>query len=222
MIAERTMAETLSLARLPDAALSPAAKKLARLSLFDWMVVARAGSGEPVSAILRGFVAEEAGRPEASMVGSPVRVPARAAALANGTISHALDYDDTHFAHVGHLSIGIMPAALALGEALDASAAAVRDAFLVGAEAACRIGIVLGRRHYERGFHQTATAGAFGATVASGRLLGLSADQMRHALSLAGTRASGLKSQFGTMGKPYMPARRPATAWRRPCSPSAA
>lgn len=135
------------------------------------------------------------------MVGSPVKVPACAAALANGTISHALDYDDTHFADVGNLSVGIMPAALALGEALDASAAAVRDAFLVGAEAACRIGTVLGRRHYDRGFHQTATAGAFGATVASGRLLGLSVDQMRHALSLVGTCASGLKSHFGTMGE---------------------
>ena len=74
---------------------------------------------------------------------------------------------------------------------------------MLGAEAACRIGVTLGRGHYERGFHQTATAGAFGATVAAGRLLGLSAGQMRHALSLVATRASGLKSQFGTMGKPF-------------------
>ena len=63
--------------------------------------------------------------------------------------------------------------------------------------------MVLGRRHYELGFHQTATAGAFGATVAAGRLYGLTRDQMRHALSLVSTRASGLKSQFGTMGKPF-------------------
>ena len=63
--------------------------------------------------------------------------------------------------------------------------------------------MVLGRKHYERGFHQTATAGAFGATVAAGRLLGLTSEQMRNALSLVGTRASGLKSQFGTMGKPF-------------------
>ena len=62
---------------------------------------------------------------------------------------------------------------------------------------------MLGRPHYDRGFHQTATAGAFGATVAAGRILGLGRDAMRHALSLVATRASGLKSQFGTMGKPY-------------------
>jgi len=62
---------------------------------------------------------------------------------------------------------------------------------------------VLGRRHYERGFHQTATAGAFGATVAAARVMGLTRDETRNALSLVATRASGLKSQFGSMGKPF-------------------
>ena len=203
MIAAKTMSNVLALAALPADALSAAGRSLATLSLFDWMVVGRAGSAEPLSDIIRGFVTDEGGRSEASVIGSPAKVPARAAALANGTISHALDYDDTHFAHIGHLSVAIMPAALAVGEATGASSSAVGDAFMVGAEAACRIGMVLGRGHYERGFHQTATAGAFGATVAAGRLLGLTGEQMRHALSLTGTRASGLKSQFGTMGKPF-------------------
>lgn len=203
MIAAQTMARVLALAALPEGDISENARALARFSLFDWLVVARAGAGEPLSIIIRDFVTDEGGRPDATAVGSAIKVPARAAALANGAISHALDYDDTHFAHIGHLSVGIMPAALAAGERVGASAAAVRDAFVIGAEAACRIGVVLGRAHYERGFHQTATAGAFGATVAAGRLLGLTPDQMRHALSLAGTRASGLKSQFGTMGKPF-------------------
>jgi 2-methylcitrate dehydratase PrpD len=203
MLAGQTMNRVLALAALPGGSLSPEGRAMARLSLFDWLAVGRAGVAEPVGAIVRGLVVDEGGRPEASVFGSAVKVPARAAALANGAISHALDYDDTHFAHIGHLSVGVAPAALAIGEAVDASAAAVRDAFLVGAEAACRVGVVLGRAHYERGFHQTATAGAFGATVAAGRLLGLTPEKMRHALSLVGTRASGLKSQFGTMGKPF-------------------
>jgi 2-methylcitrate dehydratase PrpD len=63
--------------------------------------------------------------------------------------------------------------------------------------------LVLGRVRYQRGFHQTATAGAIGATVAAGRLYRLTTNQMRNALSLVATRASGLKSQFGTMGKPF-------------------
>ena len=203
MLAEQTMGRILELAALEAGRLSENARALATLSLFDWLVVGKAGAGEPVSALVRDLVAEEAGRPAASVFGSAVKVPVRAAALANGAISHALDYDDTHFAHVGHLSVGVYPAALAVGELVNAPAAAVRDAFLVGAEAACRIGVVLGRGHYERGFHQTATAGAFGATVAAARLLDLDRTRMQHALSLVSTRSSGLKSQFGTMGKPF-------------------
>ncbi len=203
MSAEQTIGRLTDLAAMPAAALPPQARRLARFSLFDWMVVARAGADEPVSRIIRDVVADEGGRPVATVVGAAARAPARAAALANGTISHALDYDDTHFAHIGHLSVGIMPAALAVAEQCDLPAAQACDAFLIGAEASCRIGMVLGRRHYERGFHQTATAGAFGATVAAGRLLGLTAAQQRNALSLVATRASGLKSQFGSMGKPF-------------------
>jgi 2-methylcitrate dehydratase PrpD len=203
MRAQQTMDQLLDLAAVAAGSLPDNALVLASLSVFDWMVVARAGADKPLSHIIRDFVAGEGGHPAATVVGAPIRVPARAAALANGTISHALDYDDTHFGHIGHLSVGVLPAALAVGEQLDLPARLMRDAFLVGAEAACRIGMVLGRRHYELGFHQTATAGAFGATVAAARLLGLSRTQLRHALSLVTTRASGLKSQFGTMGKPF-------------------
>jgi 2-methylcitrate dehydratase PrpD len=192
----------LDFAETDQAALPEHARRLAVLSLFDWMTVMIAAVEEPVSRIIRTQALEEGGNPAASVAGSSTKLSARAAALVNGTISHALDYDDTHFAHIGHLSVGIYPAALAAGEEMGARAAEVRDAFLVAAEAACRIGMVLGRGHYQRGFHQTATSGAFGATIAAGVLYGLTRDQMRHALNLVSTRASGLKSQFGTMGKP--------------------
>ncbi|HUF55463.1 MAG TPA: MmgE/PrpD family protein, partial [Thermohalobaculum sp.] len=191
----------LALAALPAERITPAARRMGALSLGDWITVALAGADQPLGGIIRDYVLDEGGRPVATLVGGD-KAPPRAAALANGTISHALDYDDTHFGHVGHLSVGIYPAALAVGEATGASAAAVRDAFVLGAEAAIRIGTTLGRAHYDRGFHQTATAGAFGAAVAAGRLYGLDERQMRNALGLCSTRASGLKVQFGTMGKP--------------------
>lgn len=197
-----TLNHLLDLAALRAEEIPASARQMARFSLFDWMVCGRAGVGEPLARILRDYVASEGGRPVASVVGG-AQAPARAAALANGATSHALDYDDTHFGHVGHPSVGIYPAALAVGEEAGASAAAVADAFLIGAEASVRLGKVLGAVHYNRGFHQTATAGAFGATIAAGRLYGLTRDQMRVALGLCATRASGLKSQFGTMGKPY-------------------
>jgi 2-methylcitrate dehydratase PrpD len=192
-----------ALAALHPSRIPEPARQMATLSLFDWCVVAVAGRQEPVARIVREQIADEGGRLAATVAGSPLKAPPRAAALANGAISHALDYDDTHFAHVGHPSVAVLPAALALAEDRDLSATAMRDAFLVGAEASVRLGVRLGRAHYDRGFHQTATAGAFGATVAAGRLVGLSSAQMRMALSLVSTRASGLKSQFGTMGKPF-------------------
>ncbi len=186
-----------------DADAAGQARAMMRLSLLDWAAVALAGRDEKVAQLVREMVLEECGRGFATLVGSNVRVPARAAALANGTTSHALDYDDTHFANIGHPSVAVIPAALAVAEATGAGGAAFLDAALVGVEASIRVGIWLGRSHYQTGFHQTATAGAFGATLAAARLKGLSAPQTAHALGLAATRAAGLKSQFGSMGKPY-------------------
>ncbi len=184
-------------------ALPDSARHILQLSLLDWCAVAIAGQDEPVSGIVRGLVAEEGGRAEASVIGLREKLPARAAALANGATSHALDYDDTHFAHIGHPSVAILPAALAMAEKTGADGGDFLDAALIGVEASCRIGTWLGRAHYQHGFHQTATAGSFGAAVAAGRLLRLDPGQMRQALGIAATRASGLKSQFGTMGKPF-------------------
>lgn len=173
-----------------------------RLSALDWAAVALAGRDEPVARIMRNVVSAEGGRAEAFVFGA-ARAPVRSAALVNGATGHALDYDDTHFLHIGHPSVVIFPAALAMAERVGASGAAFLTAATIGFEASIRTGHWLGRRHYEHGFHQTATAGCFGATLAAGRLLGLAPEPMGHALGIAATRASGLKSQFGTMGKPY-------------------
>lgn len=192
----------IDLSRIGSDDIPQDAMTLARFSLLDWIVCGTAGIAEPLAVKLRSLAEKEAGAEQATLFGAG-RAPARMAALVNGATGHALDYDDTHFAHIGHLSVGIYPAALAAAEERDVGAADMIAAFAVGAEAAIRIGMVLGAQHYNHGFHQTATAGAFGAVVAVGRLYGLSRDQMRHAIGLTATRASGLKSQFGTMGKPY-------------------
>lgn len=180
----------------------PAPRRMVAISALDWLAVGLAGRDEPVAGILRDLAADEGGAVRASLFGGG-GAPARMAALVNGTISHALDYDDTHFAHIGHPSVAIFPAALAMGETLGRSLPEVLEAALVGMEVSIRVGLWLGRSHYQIGFHQTATAGAFGAAAAAGRLAGLEADGIRQALGLAATRAAGLKAQFGTMGKPY-------------------
>ena len=92
----------LDLASVPRHSLPQDARKMAQLSLFDWMVVSLAGADQPLAHIIRDFVMAEGGVPRAAVTGAAIRLPARAAALANGTISHALDYDDTHFSYIGH------------------------------------------------------------------------------------------------------------------------
>ncbi len=183
--------------------LPASALRMMRLSMLDWAAVGLAGRDEPVARITRGMVLDEGGAQQAALIGHPGRVPARAAALSNGATSHALDYDDTHFAHIGHPSVAVIPAALAVAEVQGADGAALQAASLIGVEASIRVGVWLGRDHYQTGFHQTATAGAFGAGLAAARLMGLDAGGCAMVLGLLATRASGLKSQFGTMGKPF-------------------
>ncbi|WP_170425352.1 MmgE/PrpD family protein [Ruegeria arenilitoris] len=172
------------------------------LSVLDWIAVGRAGVDEPVSRAVRDLVLGEGGAEQARLFGGGA-APLRGTALVNGTVSHALDYDDTHFAHIGHPSVAVLPAALAASEWDDRILVDFLEAALVGMETSIRIGLWLGRDHYQAGFHQTATSGAFGAAVAAGRILGFDAVQMQKVLGLTATRAAGLKAQFGTMGKPY-------------------
>jgi 2-methylcitrate dehydratase PrpD len=192
----------LRLARFAQSA-RPGGDALAmmRLSLLDWTACAVAGAAEPVAAILRGAEgAAVAGG--ASVAGQGGRVPARAAALVNGATSHALDHDDIHLGPAVHPSVAVLPAALAVAEVSGATGTEFLTAALVGAEAAVRVGLWLGRGHDDAGFHITATAGAFGAALAAGRLLGLDAAGLARAVGIAATRASGLRHPFGTMGEP--------------------
>ena len=157
---------------------------LIRLCLFDWAVCAIAGRDEPVSQLLAKFTDTQS-------------------AFILGTMGHALDYDDTHFDHIGHTSAVVMPAVLAVAEAQKITdMTRIVEAALIGSEAAVRTGLWLGRDHYQIGFHQTATSGAIGAALGCAHLLNLTPTQIQNAIGLAATGASGLKGQFGTMGKP--------------------
>lgn len=179
----------------------PQALEMMRLSLFDWATCGIPGAQDAEFTGFRADIIGMGGTPEATVFGGGT-APAPAAALINGTLSHALDFDDTHFAHIGHPSVAVVPAALAVAERTGASFHDMLAAALIGVEASIHVGLWLGRDHYQIGFHQTATAGAFGATLAAARLLDLSPDQIRHALGLCASLASGLKAQFGTGGKP--------------------
>ncbi|MDB9801696.1 MmgE/PrpD family protein [bacterium] len=180
---------------------SPDALEMMRLSLMDWAACGIAGREEPLAVILRDKGLSEGGKAEASVIGGD-KLPAPRAAMINGAVSHALDYDDTHFAHIGHTSVGVIPAALAVAERVGASFDDFLTACLIGSEGAVRVGVWLGRDHYQVGYHQTATAGAFGACLAALRLLGADQAQAIAGIGLVSSKAAGLKAQFGTMAKP--------------------
>src|SRR5947199_9900425 len=178
-------------------------RELARQCVLDYYGVALAGADDPLATILLDELAEAGGAPQASIIGREAKLPALSAALVNGSIGHALDYDDVNLAMPGHPSVAILPGLIALAEQRNSTGRDVVAAFVAGYETACRIGMALRPGHYDRGFHATGTVGCFGAAAACARLLGLDAEGTARALGIAGTQAAGLKSQFGTMCKPF-------------------
>lgn len=114
------------------------------------------------------------------------------AALINGTLAHSLDFDDTHARGSIHSSAPIVPAAIAAGEMRGASGEDVLLGIIAGYEVQIRLSLALvPTDHYDRGFHPTATCGAFGAAAAAGRVLRLDVGQMANAFGAAGSQASG-------------------------------
>ena len=174
-----------------------------KMSMIDWCGVAYAAKEEPVSKIVTKLIDEEQTKGLSRLISNGKEVSAKSAAFVNGTIGHALDYDDTHFLFTGHPTASAFPTALAIGEELGSSIDEIMLAYMCGVEISTRLGHILGYSHYNKGFHQTATSGAFGATLVASKLLKLDAKQIENALGIVSTRASGLKSQFGTMGKPF-------------------
>ena len=197
MSALETLGQFYAQARLAD--VPEPALDIMRLCFLDWMIVGRAAKADQVAQAMLQFAHHQRTEgPSALFFGGSA--DPRRASLVNGTISHALDYDDTHFAHIGHVSTVVIPAALAQGQASGASLEQILRAALLGAEAATRVGVWLGRGHYQIGYHQTATAGAIGAAVAAGAAANLA--DIRGSLSNVAGFAAGLKAQFGTAMKP--------------------
>jgi len=198
------LAPTRDLARwssaLAGSQVSDSATTWAKHALLDWFGVTIAGSREDLAPLLL----EEFGGKDGpvTLVALGARAKAHDAALINGTLSHALDYDDVNADMGGHPTAPVAAAALALGESLGKSGRDVLLAFIAGYEVECQIGAMAGQSHYEKGFHATGTFGTFGATAASARLMGLDARQTAVALGIAASEAAGLKYNFGTMTKP--------------------
>jgi len=175
----------------------------AKDSILDCIGVALAGTKKDVGRIMTEYAREVGGMPESGVLAGGFKTSAANAALANGTLAHALDYDDYSLPNwMGHPTVPILPAVLALGQRRKISGKEALLAYVVGYEVGGRVGGGVGRGHYECGWHATATLGTMGATAASAKILKLDAAKTQMALGIASSEASGLRQNFGTMTKP--------------------
>jgi len=182
--------------------LSPEVVLATKRALLDTIGVMLAGVHEEGSDIVFGYASSLRAAPEATIVGTSLQTSAAQAALTNGAFGHALDFDDVAAGMQGHPSVPLAPAVLALGEKLGASGRQVIAAFAAGFEVECKLGRMLGRGAYVRGWHMTSVLGAIGAAAGGANLLELDPDRARHALGIAVSMASGSRQNFGTMTKP--------------------
>ena len=185
---------------------NPVRKEAAR-TLLNWTGCALGGSRHEAVGIAVSAMTPFSGPAHASILGRTERFDILNAALINGIASHVLDYDDTHPRNVIHPAGPVVSAILALSEERPISGRDFLTALVLGVDVECRIGNAVYPKHYDVGWHITGTAGVFGAAAASGKLLGLSEEQMLWAIGLAAAQPVGLQEMFGSMTKAFHPGR---------------
>jgi 2-methylcitrate dehydratase PrpD len=185
---------------------------LGKKHILDGLGLALSGGASHCGELVRQHLDDlHLGDGPATVIGTRQKVAPRFAAFANGVGIHADDYDDTQLAVakdrvyglLTHPTAPALPAALAMAEATNASGAAAMLAYHLGVEVECKISEAIDPRHYQAGFHSTATCGTFAAAAAAARLMGLDVEATQRALSIAGSQSAGLRENFGTMTKPF-------------------
>ena len=177
----------LKLADVPSAVVEKA-----RLVFLDTLGIALASSKMDFGAMVTKVAQKLGGARDSLVIGSACKVAAANAVIANGTLAHGLDYDDTLEEAIVHTGSCAWMTALAVGEEASASGAAVLEAAIAGTEVLCKVGLVAPGKFHARGFHPTAICSTFGAAAAAGKLYGLTLDQWVDAFGLCGSQSSGI------------------------------
>ena len=175
----------------------------AKTAILDTIGVSLAAVPEEVGQGIIRYVREMGGAPAATVIGAALKTSPPWAALANGTLGHALDFDDSNNMLNGHASVGVLPATLAQAETRGASGKNVIEAFVIGFEVASKLGSGMNMSLHHNGWHPTCVLGAMGAAAAAAKLRGLGVERTRVALGCAASQSSGLRANFGTMMKPF-------------------
>ncbi len=164
----------------------------AKLVFLDTLGIALASSTMDFGMMVTRVAEKLGGANRSLLIGSPLRVAAANAVIANGTLAHGLDYDDTLEEAIVHTGSCAWMTALAVGEEVGASGAAAIEAAVAGTEVLCKIGLVAPGKFHARGFHPTAICSTFGAAAVAGKLYDLNLDQWVDAFGLCGSQSSGI------------------------------
>ncbi|HSC94276.1 MAG TPA: MmgE/PrpD family protein [Burkholderiales bacterium] len=174
----------------------------AKRAVVDWYASLLPGSRIAPATLLELALADELDHGRAWLA-SGRRATVRAAALINGTASHAVEFDDIWRDAVYHPASPVISAALAAAQAHGANGERFLRGVVVGYEVSTRIGDAVMPSHYKY-WHTTGTVGTFGAAAGVATILGCNREQFIHALGNAGTFAAGLQQAFRSqaMAKP--------------------
>jgi 2-methylcitrate dehydratase PrpD len=179
----------------------------AKLRLVDTIGIMLAATASPIGQAACAGALAMGGGMSSRIIGFGDRTSAMIAALANGALAHAMDFDDTHDPSLVHPSSATVPAALAVGEMIEASGRELVVAIAAGNEVSCRLGSVAPMAFHKRGLHPTGLLTGFGAALIAGRMLGLDAPKLQNAMGIHGSQAAGLLEAFsdGTWVKTLHP-----------------
>lgn len=170
---------------------------LARRSILDTMGAMIAGS--ETAAVRQALTVTEGGG--CTVPGRSEKLCGRDAAFVNGISGHELELDDTSSSNLGHPTVAVLPALLAIGEETGCSGRLLLEGFLIATEVTCKLGRICAKRLHAKGWHCSSVTAGIGAAAGCAYLLGLSQEQTSHALGIAASMASGLRENFGTQTK---------------------
>jgi 2-methylcitrate dehydratase PrpD len=168
----------------PAGALPARTREAISLLLLDLFGATAAGLHSPLAAAARQAASDIYGKGDVQVWLTGQRLSIAGAAMANSAAASALDIDDGHRGAAGHAGAGVIPAALAVGQAAGASDADILDAIALGYEVALRVASSRPTPTIET--YASGRWVGYGAAAAAGRLLGLDGRKMAHALAIAG------------------------------------
>jgi aconitate decarboxylase len=177
-------------------------RERAKLLILDALGCALYGAHLPWCRILQRTLGKLDRSSACAVWGTPRRLSAPHAALANGTQVQGFELDDVHRQGVLHVGAVVLPALVAVSEMRRMSGSQFLASAVAGYEIGPRVGLCMGQEHIGQGWHSGATLGVFSAAAGAARGLKLGAEKTVHALGIAGTQASGLMAaQYGAMVK---------------------